>query len=337
MDQRGLPENAGRYRQRREIGSQMNSQPKVIAGLGELLWDMLPEGKQLGGAPANFSVMSARLGNDAVIASRLGDDALGSEARQYLAPLPADLNSIQQDAKHPTGSVSVTLTGGQAEYLIHHPVAWDFLEFTPEWKKLADEADAVCFGTLAQRDPVSRKTIHAFLAATRRECVRVFDVNLRKPFYTRGVLEDSLSKATVLKLNDAEMPEVLKLLKLDIGDAPPDGLDPSTLRKGARALLEEFSVQLVCVTMGGSGSLLVTRESFDQHLGIPIEVADTIGAGDAFTAALTSYYLQGAPLKVLNEAGNRWGSWVASQAGAMPALSDEKRAEIVRAIAAVQN
>jgi len=313
----------------------MNAQPKVIVGLGELLWDMLPEGKQLGGAPANFSVMSARLGNRAVIASRLGNDTLGREARDYLTPLPADLNSLQEDPKHPTGSVGVTLTAGQAEYVIHEPVAWDFLEFTPEWKRLATEADAVCFGTLAQRQPVSRKTIHAFLAATRKDCVRVFDVNLRKPFYTRGVVEDSLAKATILKLNDAEMPQVLSLLKLDAGTSSAE-LDSGTLRKGARTLLGEFPIQLVCITMGGSGSLLVTRETFDQHPGISIKVADTIGAGDAFTAALASYYLQRAPLPVLNEAGNRWGSWVASQAGAMPSLSEEKREEIEKAIAAVQ-
>jgi fructokinase len=316
----------------------MTAQPKVIVGLGELLWDMLPEGKQLGGAPANFSVMSARLGNRAVIASRLGNDALGREARKYLAPLPANLDSIQEDPKHPTGSVSVTLTAGQAEYLFHEPVAWDFLDFTPQWKQLAAEADAVCFGTLAQRQPVSRKTIHAFLAATRKECVRVFDVNLRKPHYTRGVLEDSLAKATILKLNDAEMPEVLNILKLGDGgsDQKTYAPDADALRRDARILLGEFPVQLVCITMGASGSLLVKRETFDQHPGIPIQVVDTIGAGDAFTAALTSYYLQRAPLPLLNEAGNRWGSWVASQAGAMPALSDEKREEIERAIAAVR-
>jgi fructokinase len=162
--------------------------------------------------------------------------------------------------------------------------------------------------------------------------VRVFDVNLRKPFYTRVVLEDSLSRATILKLNDAEMPEVLKLLKLE--ESTPASLDPSFLRQGARLLLNEFPLQLVCITMGGSGSLLVTREVFDQHPGVPTQVADTIGAGDAFTAALTSYYLQGAPLCVLNEAGNRWGSWVASQAGAMPALSQQKHDELDQAIAA---
>ncbi|AXC11007.1 Fructokinase [Acidisarcina polymorpha] len=311
----------------------MTDQPKIVVGLGELLWDLLPEGKQLGGAPANFSVMAARLGNRAVIASRLGEDPLGREAKKYLAALPADLELIQEDAKHPTGSVSVTLKEGQAEYVIHEPVAWDFLELTPPWKELAASADAVCFGSLAQREPVSRRTIHGFLAATRRDCVRVFDVNLRKPFYTRGVLEDSLSRATILKLNDAEMPEVLKLLRLEGGDGVT--LDPAALRKGARALLGEFPIELVCITMGNKGSLLVTRESFDQHPGIPTPMADTIGAGDAFTAALTSYYLQGASLPVLNEAGNRWGSWIASQAGAMPALSEAKLTEIQRAISSV--
>jgi fructokinase len=312
----------------------MTGQPKVIVGLGELLWDLLPEGKQLGGAPANFSVMAARLGNRAVIASRLGNDQLGREAREYLATLPAEVGAIQLDPKQPTGSVSVTLNEGQAEYVIHEPVAWDFLEFTPHWKELAATADAVCFGTLAQREPVSRKTIHAFLAATRPDCVRVFDVNLRKPFYTRVLIEDSLSRATILKLNDAEMPQVLKLLKLDGGDAEPSaGPDPGALRLGARALLAEFPLRVVCITMGGCGSLLVTRDSFHHHAGIPIQVADTIGAGDAFTAALTSYYLKGASLPVLNEAGNRWGSWVASQPGAMPYLSDQKREEIEAAIA----
>ena len=312
----------------------MSTAPKVVVGLGELLWDMLPEGKQLGGAPANFSVMSARLGNRGVIASRLGNDPLGREASAYLATLPADVDLIQKDPSQRTGYVSVTLKEGQAEYIIHDPVAWDFLDFTPEWKTLAAQADAVCFGTLAQRNPVARKTIHAFLAATRKDCVRVFDVNLRKPYFTRVVVEDSLSRATILKLNDAEVPEVLKLLKLEYGEAAPTAApDANYLRRAARTLLAEFPMQLICITMGGSGSLLVTREVFDQHPGISITIADTIGAGDAFTAALTSYYLQGASLKVLNEAGNQWGSWVASQAGAMPTLTQTKKEEITATIA----
>jgi fructokinase len=295
--------------------------PQVIVGLGELLWDLLPEGKQLGGAPANFTVMAARLGSRAVIASRLGDDALGREARAYLSGMPADIALIQTDPEHETGSVAVTLSHGQAEYVIHQPVAWDFLALTPEWRALAARADAVCFGSLAQRGAVSRETIHGFLAATRKQCVRVFDVNLRKPHYSSEVLKGSLELATILKLNDLEMPLVLGLLGLPSAGTS-SGTDAATLLAGARKLLEAFPMEMVCITMGEHGSLLVTRRESHRHPGVPTRLADTVGAGDAFTAALTHYYLQGAPLAVLNEAGNRWGAWVASQHGAMPALPE---------------
>jgi fructokinase len=298
--------------------------PKLIVGLGELLWDLLPSGKQLGGAPANFTVMSARLGNRGVIASRVGRDALGDEARSYLASLPADLDWLQTDEVHATGSVSVTLLDGQPEYVIHQPVAWDFLAGTPDWLTLARRADAVCFGTLAQRHDVSRETIHSFLAATSGDCVRVFDVNLRKPFYDARVLTDSLRRATLLKLNEIEMPVVMSLLSLEENS----GSDEASLLRCARLLLDRFPLKLVCVTMGSQGSLLVTREAHHRHHGIATEVADTVGAGDAFTAALVCFYLRGAPLAVLNEAGNRWGSWVASQRGAMPALSASVREDI---------
>jgi len=297
---------------------------KLIVGLGELLWDLLPGGKQLGGAPANFTVMSARLGNDAVIASRTGSDLLGKEAQAYLAPLPADATYLQLDPEHATGSVSVSLRDGQPEYVIHQPVAWDFMQWTPEWRALAHRADAVCFGTLAQRDPVSRATIHSFLAATSDACLRVFDVNLREPFYDAHVLESSLQRATLLKLNEIEMPVVLSLLSL----VENSGADEESLLKGARMLLDRFPLHLVCITMGSQGSLLVTRDAHHRHHGTPTKVADTVGAGDAFTAALVRFYLMGASLAVLNEAGNRWGSWVASQHGAMPALSAETYQEI---------
>ncbi len=302
----------------------MSEGPKLIVGLGELLWDLLPGGKQLGGAPANFTVMSARLGNRGVIASRVGRDALGDEARSYLASLPADLDCLQTDEVHATGSVSVTLLDGQPEYVIHQPVAWDFLAGTQDWLTLARRADAVCFGTLAQRHDVSRETIHSFLAATSGDCVRVFDVNLRKPFYDARVLADSLRRATLLKLNEIEMPVVMSLLSLEENS----GSDEASLLRCARLLLDRFPLKLVCVTMGSQGSLLVTCEAHHRHHGIATEVADTVGAGDAFTAALVCFYLRGAPLAVLNEAGNRWGSWVASQRGAMPALSASVREDI---------
>ena len=302
----------------------MSDGPKLIVGLGELLWDLLPTGRQLGGAPANFTVMSARLGNYGVIASRIGRDQLGESARTYLASMPADTTYLQTDEEQATGSVSVTIHDGQPEYVIHQPVAWDFLAYTPEWLALAQRADAVCFGTLAQRHNVSRKTIHAFLAATPEGCLRVFDVNLRKPFYDARLLADSLKKATLLKINEIELPIVMALLDL----AQDCGSDESSILQCARLLLDHYPLQLVCVTMGSQGSVLVTREEHHRHYGIATEVADTVGAGDAFTAALVKFYLQGVPLPVLNEAGNRWGSWVASQRGAMPELPEDVRAAI---------
>jgi len=302
---------------------------KLIVGIGELLWDLLPQGPQLGGAVSNFCVMAARLGDRAVIASRVGDDQLGRDARQVLASLPADTASIQTDADHVTGSVTVSLEDGQPHYIIHEPVAWDYLEFTPAWLALAQQADAVCFGTLAQRNPSSQRTIHSFLGETRPGCMRLLDVNLREPFYSPATLETSLEFATVLKMNDGEVPRVLELL----GMPHTKETTPDALVKGARALIDEFKLSLVCITMGGSGSLLIAPNQVDRHPGIPTNVVDTVGAGDTFTAALTHYYLQGAPLAVLNEAGNRWGAWMASQHGAMPLLADAQRDDLTAAIA----
>ena len=312
------------------------SEPHLILGLGELLWDVLPEGPRLGGAPANFTVMAGRLGNHAAILSRVGSDELGRRALNELEQLdgmPADASSVQLDAEHETGRVTVAFEGGQPSYTIHDPVAWDFLELSDEWVQLAERADAVCFGSLAQRNQRSRETIQTLVGLTREDCVRVFDVNLRAPFYSGEVIQTSLELATVVKMNDAEVPLVLGLMGLDsqVGSDLVGGLD--ALRAGALCLLREFpALKMVAVTRGGDGSLLVTREAWDQHPGIATNVEDTIGAGDAFTAAMTHYLLRGASLSTLNEAGNRWGSWIASQAGAMPALPADLQAQIAAAI-----
>ncbi len=303
----------------------------VVVGLGELLWDMLPAGKRLGGAPANFTVMSSRLGNRGVIASRLGNDALGAEARDMLQALPADVGLLQIDAAHPTGTVGVEIHDGEPHYIIHEPAAWDFMEWTPEWQALAESADAVCFGSLAQRDSDSRATIREFLAATRPECVRVFDVNLRAPFFNADVIAASLASATIFKLNELEVPQVLAMLDMP---QPADSDEEAALLSAARALLQKYPLQLVAITMGGEGSLLVTRENFHRHHGVPIKIADTVGAGDAFTAALVHARLAGASLAAMNEAGNRWGGWVASQPGAMPPLDSVTLAAITDQIRA---
>lgn len=304
-------------------------EPHLVLGIGELLWDILPDGPRLGGAPANFTVMAGRLGNHAAVLSRIGRDDFGREAVHLLDPLPADTSFLQIDPMHETGRVTVALSNGQAQYTIHQPVAWDSMELSDEWIKLAERADALCFGSLAQRGIESRQTIQTLAAQSSSRCIRIFDVNLRAPFYSSEVVQESLELATVVKLNDAEVPLVLALLGMPIED---DGAS-SNLRAGAERLLAEFpTLEMVAITRGGNGSLLVKREEWHEHPGFPVKVKDTIGAGDAFTAAMAHYLLRGAELPVLNEAGNRWGSWVASQAGAMPPLTDSKRAEIEAAI-----
>ena len=306
-------------------------EPHLILGIGELLWDVLPDGSRLGGAPANFTVMAGRLGSHAAILSRIGRDDLGRKAVDLLDPLPADTEFLQVDPVHETGRVTVALQNGQPHFTIHEPAAWDFLELSDEWVSLAERADAICFGSLAQRSLESRQTIQTLAAQTQASCVRVFDVNLRAPFYSSEVVQESLELATVMKMNDAEVPLVLGLLGLQALDPQA----PGALRLAAERLLEEFpTLRMVAVTRGGAGSLLVSREAWHEHPGFPVKVVDTIGAGDAFTAAMAHYLLRGADLATLNEAGNRWGGWVASQSGAMPELDDPVRTRIETSIEA---
>lgn len=287
------------------------SEKKIICGLGELLWDLLPGGEQLGGAPANFAVMAGRLGNHAVVASRLGEDERGARARALLSASGIDLAYLQADPLVTTGTAGVEVNDGEPGFAIHQPAAWDFLEWTPQWATLAAATDAVCFGTLAQRHPQARATLQQFISATRDACVRVFDVNLRPPFYSAEIITASLAQATIFKLNESEVPRVLAML-----DAPPE----ADLVRAARWFLSRFPLSVVAITLGSAGSLLVTRDAADRHPGVQAKIADTIGAGDAFTAALVDACLRGATLAAMNEAGNRWGAWVASRAGAMPPL-----------------
>ena len=293
------------------------NKPHLVLGLGELLWDMLPGGPQLGGAPANFTVMTGRLGNHAVLLSRIGRDALGTRAIEILEPLPVDASSIQVDPEHETGRVTVRFEDGQPHYTIHQPAAWDFLELSDEWVNLAERADAICFGSLAQRNGDSRSAIQKLVGLTQEKCIRLFDVNLRPPNFSSEVIQESLELATVLKMNNAEVPQVLAFLGIHA---------ECELRLGAERLLAEFpSLKMVAITRGDHGSLLVRRDGWHEHPGIPTTVVDTIGAGDAFTAAMTHYMLKGADIETINEAGNRWGSWVASHSGAMPELREDVR------------
>ncbi len=304
-------------------------EPHLVLGIGELLWDILPAGPRLGGAPANFTVMAGRLGNHAAVLSRIGRDDLGREAVNQLDPLPADTSFLQVDRVHETGRVTVAFHDGQPQYIIHKPAAWDSLELSDEWVRLAERADAICFGSLAQRSLESRQTIQTLAAQTSSRCIRIFDVNLRPPFYSSEVVQESLELATVVKMNDAEVPLMLALLGLSV----EDDILPHNLHSSAERFLAEFpSLEMVAITRGAHGSLLVRRDEWHEHPGFPVSVVDTIGAGDAFTAAMTHYLLRGAELPVLNEAGNRWGGWIASQSGAMPHLPENIRSEIELAI-----
>ncbi len=282
----------------------------TIVGLGELLWDVFPTHKQLGGAPANFAYISSLLGDDALVASRIGQDSLGAEVVARLQELRLDCSCVQHDPVRPTGTVQVELaTDGQPRFEITKDVAWDFLDWTPQLQQLAQRADAVCFGSLAQRRLQSRETIHRFVDTTRAQAVRVFDVNLRQAFYSTEVLISSAQKATILKLNHEEVPTMMK---------SADGPAVDELRS-AQWLCRKFGVKLVCITRGNKGSLLVNKHSHAEHPGFRVTVADTVGAGDAFTATLVHHYLRGSDLPTMNEAANRIGSWVASKSGATPA------------------
>jgi fructokinase len=216
---------------------------------------------------------------------------------------------VQRDPTNPTGIVKVELDyRGAPRFQIQEPSAWDFFEWTSEWQALAQKADAVCFGSLAQRGPASRETIRKFLSATRPEAVRIFDVNLRGFFYSPEVLGESMRRATVVKMNDEEVPKVMALCSLDHTDE----------ESSARLLIDYFGLQLVCVTRGCKGSLMVNRERHSEQPSVPVRVADTVGAGDAFTAAMVHEFLRGSSLEVMGETANLVGAWVASQSGPTP-------------------
>jgi fructokinase len=286
----------------------VNHLPTVV-GLGEVLWDLLPSGRQLGGAPANFAYCSHLLGDRAVVASRIGKDELGKAVRESLLSRGVTDQFLQIDPERPTGTVKVEIdSSGQPKFEIIHPVAWDFLEWTDTWQALARSADAVCFGSLAQRSPESRQTILDFVDATRSEALRVFDVNLRQNFYSFEIMSESIERANVVKLNHEEVPRIRELLGIKAGDGP----------YFCKEVIEKFRLQLICITRGSNGSLLCDQNTAHEHPGFHIRVKDTIGAGDAFTAALVHEHLRGRSLAEMNDSANRLGAWVASNSGAMP-------------------
>jgi len=289
-----------------------NKRKFILVGLGEILWDVLPDGKQLGGAPANFAYHAQALGGHGVVVSCIGDDNLGKEIMSRLEKLGLDCSYIAVDKDHPTGTVGVELDEkGVPNFTIHENVAWDFIPSNPDLLDLAAEVDAVFFGSLCQRCEGSRNTVRSFLQATKPECIRVFDINIRQSYYSKDIVHDMLELSDVLKLNDDELPVVAGLLGIT-------GSETDILSQ----LTERYALRLIALTRGPNGSRLYAQGEDSNHQGFPAQIADTVGAGDSFTAAMTLGLLNGKDLDTINEYANHVASFVCSQSGATPKLPD---------------
>jgi fructokinase len=286
-----------------------------VVGIGEVLWDLLPDGPQLGGAPANFAYHAQGLGANASVITRVGSDLPGSEVRDRFQETGVSVAGIQLDETAPTGKVSVSLNGGGIPaYVIHENVAWDYIQASPDALNRVRAADAVCFGSLAQRHEVSRHSIQTLLSSAPAQAWRVFDVNLRQNFFNREVIEHSLRLANVLKLNDDELPVIAEMFEIS-GDT----------RGQIQSLASRFGLQVVALTSGSKGSLLYHEGKWAQAAAAEVSVKDTVGAGDAFAAALCLGLLRDLELDEINHAANRIAAYVCGRAGATPALPDELR------------
>jgi fructokinase len=286
-----------------------------IVAIGEILWDLLPSGKQLGGAPANFTCHAWALGAEARLVSRVGGDALGREIIECWGARGFLTDTITVDKERPTGTVSVELDAeGQPRYTIHERVAWDRIEADDAALDAVGKADAVCFGTLAQRTKSARAAIEVLLSASRPDALRIFDVNLRPPFVARDVIVESMKPANVLKLNEHELPVLTDIFSLS--GSPAEQI---------AALARRFELRLVALTRGGEGSLLFADGACSEHPGLKATVLDTVGAGDSFTAVLTLGLLQRWDLDRINRLANEVAAFVCSQSGATPELPDALR------------
>lgn len=283
----------------------------LVVGLGEILWDMLPSGKALGGAPANVAVHAAALGARSAVASCVGDDELGREILGLVDSSGLDTRSIVVDPTRPTGTVTVEIdSAGKPSFTIHEDTAWDEIPFNQSLAALAAAADAVCFGSLAQRSETSRQTIMRFLAAA-SHALRVFDINIRQHYYSAEIINGSLETADVFKLNDEELPVVADLLSLS-GDR----------WASVKELVERFDLRVLALTCGAKGSVLVTPETESSRPASKVDVVDSVGAGDAFTAAVAVGLLAGWDLPAIHERAEQAAGYVCTQAGATPALPE---------------
>lgn len=280
---------------------------RPVVGIGEILFDLLPAGPQLGGAPANFAYHVNQLGGKGIAISAIGKDALGEDIKRILAS--KGLEAILPEVDCPTGVVHVSLDEkGVPTYTIVEGVAWDNVPYTLEMKAVATQACAVCFGTLAQRNPVTRETIRAFIADMPTDSLKVYDINLRQHFFNKEIIEESLKVSDILKINDEEIVVVANLLGLK-----------GTPEDACRAILRTYGLRLVVLTKGGDGSEVITEDRVLSVACPKVEIADTVGAGDSFTAAFIRAYLHGDSLEECHRLANEVSAFVCSRSGAMPA------------------
>lgn len=287
----------------------MNNNRPTIVALGEVLWDMLPGGKKIGGAPLNFACHATQLGCKGVMVSSIGKDALGDELLEGIAHIGVELSFVQRSDR-PTSKVDVVVDSqGKPQYIINEGVAWDHILFTSEMGVLAQKADAVCWGSLAARNRTSRATIIRFVESTREDCLKVFDINIRQHYYDKEFINWGLTQANVLKLNDDELPLLQGYYSL-MGDPIEQ----------CRDLLERFGLRYVVYTCGSKESVVVGAEDISRIDTPKVEVVDTVGAGDSFTAAFVSGLIRGDSIAETHRHAVDIAAYVCTQAGAIPAL-----------------
>ncbi len=280
---------------------------KYVVGLGEALWDVLPDGRKLGGAPANFAYHAGQFGLNAIAVSALGEDKLADETIAQLEE--KGLHYCMPRVPYPTGTVQVELDDeGVPTYDIKENVAWDNIPFTPELQAIAENTRAVCWGSLAQRNVVSRQTIYKFLDATPKDCMKIFDINLRQTFYTKEVICESMKRCNVMKINDEELIVIGRMFGYP-------GLD---IENKCWLILGKYDLDMLVLTCGVNGSYVFTpgRVSFQKTP--VVEVADTVGAGDSFTGSFCASILEGKSVAEAHKLAVEVSAFVCTQSGAMP-------------------
>ena len=285
---------------------------RYVVGLGEVLWDVLPDGKKLGGAPANFAYHAGQFGLDTLAVSALGKDALAEETIAALDD--RSLKYLLPRVDYPTGTVQVTLTvDGIPTYEIKENVAWDNIPYTPELAEIASNCRAVCFGSLAQRNVTSWATIRQFLDNTPTDCLKVFDINLRQQFYTKDVIEESLKRCNILKINDEELVIIKRMY----------GYDDLDMRGICEKILADYQLKMLVLTCGTNGSYVFAPGLTSFQETPKVKVADTVGAGDSFTGSFCASILNGKSLEDAHRKAVAVSAFVCTQNGAMPKYPED--------------